>query len=74
MNAKPSELGQPIPNDVDNHTTGGKLADLERRLDEAVHAGSAKAFRSNGPRDSRPPEVHFSTVVVRNATPATGLH
>ncbi len=27
----------------DIHTTAGKLADLERRLDEAVHAGSAKA-------------------------------
>src|SRR5687767_16009261 len=28
--------------DFDIHTTAGKLADLERRLDEAVHAGSAK--------------------------------
>jgi propionyl-CoA carboxylase beta chain len=31
------------PQDPDIHTTAGKLADLERRLDEAVHAGSAKA-------------------------------
>jgi len=28
---------------LDIHTTAGKLADLDRRLDEAVHAGSAKA-------------------------------
>ncbi|WP_243057377.1 acyl-CoA carboxylase subunit beta [Nocardioides sp. SR21] len=28
---------------ADIHTTAGKLADLDRRLDEAVHAGSAKA-------------------------------
>nr|WP_245156081.1 acyl-CoA carboxylase subunit beta [Nocardioides sp. 503] len=28
---------------MDIHTTAGKLADLDRRLDEAVHAGSAKA-------------------------------
>lgn len=28
---------------VDLHTTAGKLADLDRRIDEAVHAGSAKA-------------------------------
>jgi propionyl-CoA carboxylase beta chain len=28
---------------VDIHTTAGKLADLGRRLDEAVHAGSARA-------------------------------
>jgi propionyl-CoA carboxylase beta chain len=27
----------------DPHTTAGKLADLERRYDEAVHAGSARA-------------------------------
>jgi propionyl-CoA carboxylase beta chain len=28
---------------TDPHTTAGKLADLERRYDEAVHAGSARA-------------------------------
>ncbi|WP_028659644.1 acyl-CoA carboxylase subunit beta [Nocardioides insulae] len=28
---------------IDIHTTAGKLADLEHRLDEAIHAGSAKA-------------------------------
>jgi propionyl-CoA carboxylase beta chain len=28
---------------IDIHTTAGKLADLERRIDEAVHAASAKA-------------------------------
>jgi propionyl-CoA carboxylase beta chain len=29
----------------DFHTTGGKLADLERRREEAVHAGSAEAVQ-----------------------------
>ena len=29
--------------DIDIHTTAGKLADLGRRIDEAVHAGSASA-------------------------------
>ena len=29
---------------ADIHTTAGKIADLERRLDEAVHAGSARAI------------------------------
>ncbi len=33
----------PAELDIDIHTTAGKLADLERRIDEAVHAGSAKA-------------------------------
>lgn len=39
MSAQPGE-GTEVP---DIHTTAGKLADLDRRLDEAVHAGSAKA-------------------------------
>ena len=33
----------PDPAVADPHTTAGKLADLERRYDEAVHAGSARA-------------------------------
>ena len=43
MTAHPGE-GTDVPtSDIDIHTTAGKLADLERRIDEAVHAGSAKA-------------------------------
>src|SRR5438552_6624158 len=34
----------PVPDEEpDLHTTAGKLADLYRRNDEAVHAGSARA-------------------------------
>src|SRR5581483_4867767 len=40
MTAEPSGSSEP---DLDPHTTAGKLADLERRYDEAVHAGSARA-------------------------------
>ena len=43
MSAAPGE-GTEVPEDIDIHTTEGKLADLDRRLDEAVHAGSAKAI------------------------------
>ncbi|RYE85647.1 MAG: acyl-CoA carboxylase subunit beta, partial [Hyphomicrobiales bacterium] len=43
MSAHPGE-GTDVPQDIDLHTTAGKLADLDRRLDEAVHAGSAKAI------------------------------
>jgi propionyl-CoA carboxylase beta chain len=39
---KPGE-GTDVPPDIDIHTTAGKLEDLSRRLDAAVHAGSAKA-------------------------------
>ena len=42
MSAHPGE-GTDVPTDIDIHTTSGKLADLDRRIDEAVHAGSAKA-------------------------------
>jgi propionyl-CoA carboxylase beta chain len=42
VSAQPGE-GTEVPEDIDIHTTEGKLADLDRRIDEAVHAGSAKA-------------------------------
>jgi propionyl-CoA carboxylase beta chain len=42
VSAKPG-AGTEIPDDIDVHTTAGKLEDLDRRLDEAIHAGSAKA-------------------------------
>jgi propionyl-CoA carboxylase beta chain len=35
--------GTEVPADLDLHTTAGRLADLHRRNDEAVHAGSARA-------------------------------
>ena len=35
--------GTDVPDDIDIHTTAGKLADLHRRNDEAVHAGSERA-------------------------------
>jgi propionyl-CoA carboxylase beta chain len=43
VTAQPGE-GTEVPDDIDTHTTAGKLADLDRRLDEAVHAGSEKAI------------------------------
>jgi acetyl-CoA carboxylase carboxyltransferase component len=33
---------EPVDSGPDPHTTAGKLADLERRYEEAVHAGSAR--------------------------------
>ena len=42
MSAIPGE-GTDVPTDIDIHTTAGKLQDLERRVDEAVHAASEKA-------------------------------
>lgn len=42
MSANPDE-GTEIPQDIDIHTTAGKLADRERRVDAAINAASAKA-------------------------------
>ncbi len=39
----PTPGGTEVPEDVDLHSTAGRLADLHRRNDEAVHAGSARA-------------------------------
>ncbi len=52
MSAQPGE-GTDVPADIDIHTTAGKLADLERRLDEAVHAGSAKAIEKQHAKGRR---------------------
>ena len=40
MSAQPADSAA---NPIDLHTTAGKLADLERRIDEAVHQPAAKA-------------------------------
>jgi len=37
----------------DLHTTGGKIADLRRRMDEAVHAGSARAVEKQHARGKK---------------------
>jgi len=43
-------LATEVPDDIDVHTTAGKLTDLDRRLDEAVHAGSARAVEKQHAR------------------------
>jgi propionyl-CoA carboxylase beta chain len=43
MSSATEPLGQVPGGETDIHTTAGKLADLYRRSDEAVHAGSARA-------------------------------
>ncbi len=45
--------GTEVPADIDVHTTAGKLADLHRRLDEATHAGSARAVEKQHARGKR---------------------
>jgi hypothetical protein len=42
----------------DLHTTAGKIADLERRRFEAVHAGPAAATEVKTKRDTLPHKKH----------------
>ena len=41
--AELQDAGEHVPDDIDVHTTAGRLADFERRQTEALHAGSEKA-------------------------------
>ena len=55
MSAQPGEGTDVPPQEMglDLHTTAGKLADLDRRLDEAVHAGSEKAIEKQHAKGRR---------------------
>ncbi len=55
MSAQPGEgTHSPVQSDdIDVHTTAGKLADLERRLDEALHAGSDSAVEKQHAKGRR---------------------
>jgi propionyl-CoA carboxylase beta chain len=42
--AELESAGEQVPGDIDIHTTAGKIADFERRVQEATHAGSERAI------------------------------
>jgi len=42
--------GTEVPEDIDIHSTAGKVADLNRRLEAAVHAGSERAIEKQHAR------------------------
>ena len=50
MAADPSVDPGPAPAGIDLHTTAGRLAQLRHKLDEAVHAGSARAVEAQHKR------------------------
>ncbi len=53
MSSATEPLGEPPVADADIHTTAGKLADLYRRTDEAVHAGSERAVAKQHARGKK---------------------
>ncbi len=58
MTAQPIEDGSPDP-----HTTAGKLADLNRRYDEAVHAGSARAVEKQHAKGKKTARERIDTLL-----------
>ena len=61
MSAHPGE-GTDVPTDIDIHTTAGKLEDLERRIDQAVHAASEKAVEKQHARGKRTARERIETL------------
>jgi propionyl-CoA carboxylase beta chain len=53
----------PLPHGPDPHTTAGKLADLEHRYDEAVHAGSARAVEKQHARGKKTARERISALL-----------
>ncbi|WP_199434001.1 acyl-CoA carboxylase subunit beta [Qaidamihabitans albus] len=53
MSSATEPIGTPPAEEPDIHTTAGKLADLYRRYDEAVHAGSARAVERQHAKGKR---------------------
>jgi propionyl-CoA carboxylase beta chain len=53
----------PLPQAPDPHTTAGKLADLERRYDDAVHAGSARAVDKQHARGKKTARERIDTLL-----------
>jgi propionyl-CoA carboxylase beta chain len=53
MSSATAPLGEPPAGEPDIHTTAGKLADLYRRTDEAVHAGSERAVAKQHARGKK---------------------
>ena len=51
--AELSSAGENVPDDIDIHTTAGKLADFERRVQEATHAGSERAVEKQHARGKK---------------------
>src|SRR5258705_9087929 len=52
---------------ADIHTTAGKLADLGRRTDEAVHAGSARAVEKQHARGKKPARERIDLLLARGS-------
>ncbi|RNL63017.1 acyl-CoA carboxylase subunit beta [Nocardioides marmoriginsengisoli] len=51
-----------MPSDIDIHTTAGKLADLERRIDLAVHAASDKAVEKQHAKGKKTARERIETL------------
>src|SRR3954447_16767552 len=60
---RPRVAVEPLDPSLDPHTTAGKLADLHRRYDEAVHAGSARAVEKQHAKGKKTARERIETLL-----------
>jgi len=63
MTLEATQSSDPVNDGPDIHTTAGKLADLERRVDEAVHAGSARAVEKQHAKGKKTARERIETLL-----------
>lgn len=63
MSSATESLGQVPTGETDIHTTAGKLADLYRRTDEAVHAGSERAVAKQHAKGKKTARERIDTLL-----------
>ena len=67
MSSATEPLGTPPEDEPDIHTTAGKLADLYRRYDEAVHAGSARAVEKQHAKGKKTARERIELLLDENS-------
>jgi len=67
MSSATGPLGTPPEAEPDIHTTAGKLADLYRRYDEAVHAGSARAVEKQHAKGKKTARERIELLLDENS-------
>ncbi|MFD9894541.1 acyl-CoA carboxylase subunit beta [Amycolatopsis sp. NPDC059027] len=67
MSSATEPLGTPPEDEPDIHTTAGKLADLYRRYDEAVHAGGARAVEKQHAKGKKTARERIELLLDENS-------
>ena len=72
VNLSPMTASDTVPGELpDPHTTAGKIADLERRRYEAVHAGSAAAMEKQHAKGKLTARERIACCSTRGRSPSS---